>query len=64
MFFLNYATQKNLLWGMTASFGFLFKQSATWPRKLQRRFYGDRVITIAWSWFSSHPHRTRCWVLG
>jgi len=23
--------------------------SATWPRGLKRRFYGDRMITIAWS---------------
>jgi len=22
--------------------------SAAWPRGLKRRFYGDRVITIAW----------------
>jgi len=27
--------------------------SAAWPRELKRRFYGDRVITIAWS--SSTP---------
>jgi len=29
-------------------------------------FYGDRVITIAWSRFNSHSHprRTRCCVLG
>jgi len=37
---------------------------ATWPKRLKRRFYGDRVITIAWSRFSSHPHRARCCALG
>jgi len=31
---------------------------------LKRRFYGNRVITIAWSRFNSHPYRTRCCVLG
>jgi len=34
------------------------------PKELKRRFYGDRVITIAWSRFNSHPHRTRSCVLG
>jgi len=29
-----------------------------------RRFYGNRVIIIAWSWFNSHTHRTRCCFLG
>jgi len=38
--------------------------SAAWPKGLKRRFYGDHVITIAWSRFNSHPHRTRCCVLG
>jgi len=33
------------------------------PRGLKRRFYVDRVITIAWSRFNSHPHRTRYCVL-
>jgi len=28
------------------------------------RFYGDRVITIAWFGFNSDPRRTRCCVLG
>jgi len=37
--------------------------SATWPRGLKRRCYGDRMITIAWSTFYFHPHRTRCCVL-
>jgi len=27
-------------------------------------FYGNRVITIAWSRFNSHPRRTRYCVLG
>jgi len=34
--------------------------SAAWPRDLKRRFYGDRVITIAWYRFNFQPHRTRC----
>jgi len=34
------------------------------PRGLKRLFYGDRVITIAWSRFNSHPHRTCCCFLG
>jgi len=38
--------------------------AATWTRGLKCRFYGDRVITIAWSRFDSHPHRKRCCVLG
>jgi len=37
--------------------------SAAWPRELKRCFYGDRVITIAWSRFNSRSHRTRCCVL-
>jgi len=40
------------------------KMSAAWPRGLKGRFYGDHVITIAWCRFNSHPHRTRCCVLG
>jgi len=31
---------------------------------LNRCFYGNRVITIAWSKFNSHPHHTCCCVLG
>jgi len=38
------------------------RESAAWSRGLKRRFYGDRVITIAR--FNSHPHRARCCVLG
>jgi len=38
--------------------------SAAWPKGLKRLFYGDRVITNAWSRFNSRPHRTRCCVLG
>jgi len=38
--------------------------SAAWPRGLNRRFYGGRVITIGWSRFNSHSRRTRCCVLG
>jgi len=29
-----------------------------------KRFYGNRVITITWSRFNSHSHRTHCCVLG
>jgi len=38
--------------------------SATWPRRLKRRHYGDCVITSAWSRFNSHPGCTCCCVLG
>jgi len=38
--------------------------SAAWPRGLKRRFYDDHVITIAWSKFISHSHRSRCCILG
>jgi len=31
--------------------------------RVKAPFYGSRVITIAWSMFSSHPRRTR-YVLG
>jgi len=43
---------------------YLKLEAAAWPRGLKRRFYGDLVITIAWSRFNSHLHRTRCCVLG
>jgi len=43
---------------------FILSLSAAWLRRLKRRFYGDRVITIAWSRFHSHLHRTHCCVLG
>jgi len=32
--------------------------------RVKKRFYGDRVITIAWSRFNSYSHRTRCCALG
>jgi len=38
--------------------------SEVWPRGLKRRFYGDRVITIMWSRFNTHPYHARCCVLG
>jgi len=36
----------------------------TLHRLLKRRFYGDRVIMIAWSRFNSYGRRTCCCVLG
>jgi len=41
-----------------------FVSIVSWLRELKRHFYGDRVITIAWSRLNSHPYRTRCCVLG
>jgi len=32
--------------------------AAVWLKELKRRFYGDHVITVAWSRFNSHPHHT------
>jgi len=44
---------------------YLFLCSHTaWPRELKRRLYGNRVNTIVWSRFNSHPYRTRCCILG
>jgi len=32
--------------------------------RVKKPFYGDRVISMAWSRFNSYPRRTRCCVLG
>jgi len=34
-----------------------------WPRGFKRRFYGDRMITTAWSRFNSYSHCNHCCVL-